>query len=109
MGRRRIKAALEIERGLVVNKKLVSRIMTELGISGLPKRKAGKKNLVNAVTSEDLVKCNFIASKPNQIWPTDITEHPTREGKLFCCVVLDPFTKVVVGWSIDRPSPSFAV
>ena len=32
---------------------------------------------------------------------TDITEHPTREGKVFCCVVLDTFSRRVVGWSID--------
>jgi putative transposase len=32
---------------------------------------------------------------------TDITEHPTREGKVYCCVVLDAFSRLVVGWSID--------
>ncbi len=32
---------------------------------------------------------------------TDITEHPTREGKLFCCVVLDAFSRFVAGWAID--------
>jgi transposase InsO family protein len=32
---------------------------------------------------------------------TDITEHPTREGKLYCAVVLDAFSRRVVGWSID--------
>jgi transposase InsO family protein len=31
----------------------------------------------------------------------DITEHPTREGKLYCCVVLDAFSRKIVGWSID--------
>jgi transposase InsO family protein len=33
---------------------------------------------------------------------TDITEHPTREGRVFCCVVLDAWSRRVVGWSIDR-------
>ena len=33
---------------------------------------------------------------------TDITEHPTREGKVYCCVVLDAFSRRVVGWSIDK-------
>ena len=32
---------------------------------------------------------------------TDITEHPTREGKIYCCAVLDTFSRMVVGWSID--------
>ena len=44
----RIKAALEIEQGLIVNTKLVKRIMKELGIQGLPGPKKGMKNLKNA-------------------------------------------------------------
>jgi putative transposase len=32
---------------------------------------------------------------------TDITEHPTREGKVYCAVVLDVFSRLVVGWAID--------
>ena len=38
---------------------------------------------------------------PNQLWVIDITEHPTREGKLYCCVVIDVFSRWVVGWAID--------
>lgn len=38
--------------------------------------------------------------EPDALWVTDITEHPTREGKLYCCVVLDAFSRRVVGWSI---------
>ena len=33
---------------------------------------------------------------------TDVTEHPTREGKVYCAVVLDVFSRRVVGWSIDH-------
>ena len=33
------------------------------------------------------------------MWVTEITEHPTREGKLYCCVVLEVFSRRVVGWS----------
>ena len=41
------------------------------------------------------------AHGPNKLWVTDITEHPTREGKVYCAVVLDVFSRRVVGWSID--------
>ena len=44
----------------------------------------------------------FDRDGPNQLWMTDITEHPTREGKLYCCAVLDAWSRRVVGWSIDR-------
>jgi putative transposase len=98
----RVKAALEIEQGLIVNTKLVKRIMRELGLQGLPGPKKGYKNLKNARTCEDLVKRKFTATHPNELWLTDITEHPTAEGKLYCCVVLDLYSRKAVGWAIDR-------
>ena len=98
----RVKAALEIEQGLIVNTKLVKRIMRELGIRGLPGPKKGYKNLTNAPTCGDLVQRQFTATRPNELWLTDITEHPTSEGKLYCCVVLDLYSRKVVGWAIDR-------
>ena len=45
----------------------------------------------------------FTRPRPDQLWVTDITEHPTREGKVYCAVVLDAFSRRVVGWSIDSP------
>ena len=98
----RIRAALEREQDMVVNKKLILSIMRELGIKGLPGPKRRKKNLVNQATEEDLVQRNFTVDRPNVLWLTDITEHPTREGKVYCCVVLDAFSRRVVGWAIDR-------
>jgi transposase InsO family protein len=49
----------------------------------------------------DLVRRDFFENGPNDLWVTDITEHPTKEGKAFCCAVLDAFSRKVVGWSID--------
>jgi len=101
-GMLRVTAALRREHDMVVNKKLVWSIMKELGIKGLPGPKRHKKNLVNVATEEDLVQRNFTVDRPNVLWLTDITEHPTKEGKLYCCCVLDAFSRRVVGWSIDR-------
>ena len=42
----------------------------------------------------------FIADGPDRLWCTDITEHPTAQGKVYCCAVLDVFSRAVVGWSI---------
>lgn len=42
------------------------------------------------------------------MWVTDIAEHPTGEGKVYCCVVLDTYSRRVVGWSIDA-SPTAAL
>jgi len=101
-GMLRIRAALMREQDMVVNKKLILSIMRELGIKGLPGPKKHKKNLVNQATEEDLVQRNFTVDAPNMLWLTDITEHPTREGKVYCCVVLDAYSRRVVGWAIDR-------
>jgi hypothetical protein len=50
-GMLRIRAALEIEQGIIVNKKLILRLMRELGIQGLPGPKKGRHNMVNLATA----------------------------------------------------------
>jgi putative transposase len=101
-GRRRVQAELLDEYGQIVNKKLVRSIMTEQGLYGLPTRRRGKPNLAHRATTEDMVNRNFHRDGPNQLWMTDITEHATREGKVYCCCVLDAWSRRVVGWSLDR-------
>jgi transposase InsO family protein len=101
-GMLRVRAALEIEQGIIVNKKLVWKIMRQLGLRGLPGPRKRSWNPANEATEEDLVNRRFRADAPNELWLTDITEHPTREGKVYCCCVLDLFSRKVVGWAIDR-------
>jgi transposase InsO family protein len=69
-----------------------------LGVTGRPKFRRG---LRPEATAADLVQRQFDRTGPDQLWVTDITEHPTREGKLYCAVVLDACSRRVVGWSID--------
>jgi putative transposase len=52
-------------------------------------------------TAGDLVDRQFHRSEPDQLGVTDVTEHPTREEKVYCAVVLDVFSRRVVGWFID--------
>ena len=75
--------------------------MGELGLQGLPTRRKLKGLGVNLASAADLVKREFARNAPNRLWMTDITEHPAREGKVYCCVVLDAFSRKVIGWSID--------
>ena len=76
--------------------------MQNLQIEDLPHHKKGKRSLVNVATYEDRVNRDFQAVESNSLWLTDITAHPTREGKIYCCAVLDLFSRKIVGWSIDR-------
>jgi len=92
----------------VVSRKLVHKLMAELRLKGLPTPKQ-RKRFANVATAEDLVCRDFTRDAPNQLWLTDITEHPTREGKVYCCVVLDAHSRRVVGWSIDSHQASSLV
>ena len=107
-GYRRVRAELRLGRQIVVSRKLVHKLMAEAHLQGLPARKR-RKILVNAATCEDLVCRDFARGAPNQLWLTDITEHPTREGKVYCCVVLDAHSRRLVGWSIDNHQASSLV
>jgi putative transposase len=97
-GMLRIRAALIREQDMVVNKKLILSIMRELGIKGLPGPKRRKKNLVNEATEEDLVQRHFTVDRPNVLWLTDITEHPTRRIQ---SVVATPRDGGGVRWFVD--------
>jgi transposase InsO family protein len=72
------------------------------------KGRAGKGRPGPAV-HDDLVERNFTADYPDQIWLTDITEHPTAEGKVYCCAIKDLFSNRIVGYSIgDRMTAQLA-
>ena len=59
---------------------------------------------------DDLVQRDFTADQVNQVWLTDITEHPTEEGKLYLCAIKDVFSGRIVGYSIsDRMKARLAV
>jgi transposase InsO family protein len=74
------------------------------GVTGRPKWRHAKPDQIAA----DLVDRRFTRAGPNQLWLTDITEDPTQEGKVYCAVVLDAYSRRVVGWLIDT-SPTAAL
>jgi transposase InsO family protein len=106
-GARRVHAELTLGRGLVLGHGTVELLMARAGIRGVTGRPRWRRPTPDLI-STDLVERNFARSGPNQLWVTDITEHPTREGKVYCAVVLDAYSRRVVGWSIDA-SPTAAL
>ncbi|HUJ65321.1 MAG TPA: IS3 family transposase [Acidimicrobiales bacterium] len=99
-GAPRVHAELLQAHGIRVGHNTVGLLMRRAGLAGIPLRRQRRRGLIVA-TGEDLVRRAFNRDGPNQLWVTDITEHPTREGKLYCCVVLDAYSRRIVGWSID--------
>ena len=99
-GARRVHAELTLGPGLVVAHGTVALLMRRAGIAGASGRPHFRR-IPNVATASDLVERRFWRDEPDRLWVTDITEHPTREGKVPCVVVLDVFSRRVVGWSID--------
>ncbi|MEU8295656.1 IS3 family transposase [Streptomyces pseudogriseolus] len=74
------------------------------------RRGRGKTAKAGPPVHDDRVRRKFTADGPNRLWLTDITEHPTGEGKLYLCAVKDAFSGRIVGYSIDaRMKSSLAV
>ena len=99
-GSPRVHAELTLGHGATVNRKRVGRLMRDAGIQGAFRRK-GRRNLVNYATQEDLVNRAFVADAPDKLWVSDITEHPTGEGKVYCAAVMDVYSRRIIGHSID--------
>jgi putative transposase len=101
-GSPRIHAELTLGLGLPVNLKRVARLMRQAGIQGLYRRRQRGCTVrdPHAQPSDDLVNRDFTVTEPNRLWLTDITEHPTAEGKLYRAAVMDAYSRLIVGWSI---------
>ena len=86
-------------------------------VFGKKRSKNGKKpgpavhdDLCVVIDERGRERHQFVASRPNQLWLTDITEHKTSEGRLYLCAVKDAFSGRIVGYSIDsRMKASLAV
>jgi len=96
----RVHAELTLGMGITVGHGAVAMLMNRAGIKGLPGNRRPRPRH-QTPTASDLVHRQFTRPVPDQLWVTDITEHPTREGKVYCAVVLDAYSRRVVGWSID--------
>ena len=87
--------------GKHVGRKRVARLMREKGLRGVSRRKWTTTTVRDraAAVAPDLVKRNFRAQGPNQLWVADITYVPTWARFLYVAVVLDAWSRRVVGWA----------
>jgi len=101
-GSPRVHAELRLGLDTRCSRKRVERLMREAGISGIYRRKGRgcTRRDPSAEPADDLVNRGFDPVAPDRLWVMDVTEHPTPEGKLYLAVVLDAWSRRVVGWSI---------
>ena len=100
-GAPRIHAELAAE-GWPVGRKRVARLMRAAGVSGASRRKGVRttQRRQGARPAPDLVDRNFAAEAPDRLWVADITYIPTWAGFLYLAVVLDAFSRRIVGWAM---------
>lgn len=101
-GSPRVHAESTLGLGLPVKHERVERLMREAGIQGLYRRRRTWTTICDphADPSPDLVNRRFTVDAPDRLWITDIAEHPTEEGKLYCAAVMDAYSRLIIGWSI---------
>jgi len=101
-GAPRVHAELRAD-GVKHGRKRVARLMRAAGLVGASRRRAGvttTRRDKEARPAPDLVDRNFTAAAPNQLWVADITFVPTAAGFLYLAVVLDAWSRKVVGWAM---------
>jgi putative transposase len=106
-GSRRVHADLKLGHDITVGRQAIEMLMRRAGVQGISGRPRFPR-VAGVATAGHRVQRQFRRDRPDQLWVTDITEHRTREGKVYCAVVLDAWSRRVVGWSIDA-SPSAAL
>jgi len=101
-GYRRLHLDLK-EDGLIVGESRVRRLMKQHGIKAKVKRKFKVTTDSNHAKPiyENKLERNFKAESPNQRWVSDMTYIPTKEGWLYLAVVMDLFSRQIVGWAMD--------
>lgn len=101
-GSPRIHAELK-EEGTAVSRKRIARLMREAGLAGVSRRKSFRTTRRDpaARPAPDLVDRKFAATGPNQLWVADMTYIPTMAGFLYLAVVLEVWSRKIVGWAMS--------
>lgn len=91
-------------RGIHVGRKRVARLMKEAGLEGVSRRKKifTTRRDGDRRPAPDLVDRDFSARGPNQLWVADITYIPTWAGFLYLAVIIDVWSRKVVGWAMEN-------
>ena len=91
--------------GIDVARCTVSRLMREMGLQGAVRGRGFKTTTMSDPASTrpmDLVDRNFRASRPNELWVSDLTYVATWRGFVYVAFVIDVFSRRVVGWRVSR-------
>ena len=101
-GAPRVHAELDDAHGIRCGRKRVARLMRTAGLVGVCRRRSVRttRRDETAAPSDDLVHRSFAAAGPDRLWVADITYLPTWQGFLYLAIILDAFSRRVVGWAM---------
>ena len=88
-------------RGIAAGENKVARLCSQQRIWSAFSKQRGLSRKAGPPVHDDLVARKFTAEGPDRLWLTDITEHPTAEGKLYLCAIKDVYSNRIVGYSMD--------
>jgi putative transposase len=100
-GSPRIHAELQAE-GMACGRAKVARLMHQAGLKGCPKRRFRVTTKAGLARAENLLDQDFSAETPNERWASDITFIWTGQGWLYLAVVMDLYSRRIIGWSMSR-------
>ena len=88
--------------GYGIGRDQVARLMRSAGICGVTRRRRvlTTRRDPSAQRPGDLVNGDFTAQSPNRLWVTDLTMAPTRTGAAYVCMIVDAFSRLIVGWRV---------
>lgn len=102
-GSPRIHSVLK-DMGMQCGKNRIAKLMKENGIFSKIKKKFRykSKQLNDLNTCDNIVNRVFNIKEPNKVWVSDITYIPTKEGWLYLCIILDLYSRKIIGWSMNK-------
>ncbi len=90
------------EMGFCIGHNKVSQLMREQGLRGIPRRRRKYSSQSQEIIRENLLQRDFTVQSPNKAWVVDITQIRSTQGWLYLSVVLDLYSRRIVGWSTDN-------
>ena len=101
----------ELERaGIEIGERRAWRLCSQQKLWSTTVKKGRKGKRPGPPVNDDLLRRDFTAVEPNRKWVTDLTEHSTAEGKVYCCAIKDLFSNRIVGHAVsDRMTADLAI
>ncbi len=102
LGYKKIMVCLDVEYGIKISLGRVARLMRKMNLPKISTAKSYKKNNLDNAVRDNILKQNFSTNLPNCVWVSDITYLKVGGRHAYLCVIIDLFSRMVVGWKLSN-------